>query len=115
MNKLLIGAALLGLTFVAVKAATPKNAAPSNENQLPIAPANPTSGDLLVKYNNRIVVDKNGYWMLIKDGRIYPPKDQASILAYQTANPQFKEVLKVTDDIWMFYSKRDSSVFGPHF
>lgn len=71
----------------------------------------PESSDIFVKYNNRIVADATGKWMLIKDGKIYGPNGQASLDNWYAANPG-KDVIMAPEDIWVYYAQNNPSVFA---
>ena len=66
------------------------------------APAD--SKDVFVKYNGRIVSDAKGYWMIIRNGKLYSVKG-TSAQDWFDANPNNKEVLSVPENIWEIYSK----------
>jgi len=80
-----------------------------------IMPPNADSGQsIFTKYDNRIVADMNGYWMLIKKGKIYSPTNQASLDSYVASNPGIP-FLTVNEDIWKYHSENFPEVFGGAF
>lgn len=117
MRKFILGALLLGAAYWGIKQYNKQK-----NDTLPPVPAQPkanpspkTVDDPLVRYDNRIVEDAKGYWMLIKGGMIYTPTNLDSIKAYQTANPEYAEVLKVPESIWETYNVPGSTVIGGSF
>ena len=68
------------------------------------------NGDTFAKYNNRVLVDANGFWMLIKNGKIYSPIDQSSLDKYSRENPNLP-FLTVNEDIWKYYSENFPKLF----
>lgn len=65
---------------------------------------NPATTSPLDKYNNQLIVDADGYWMLVKDGKLYTPVDQASLTKWSAENPNQPTALNVAESIWLNYS-----------
>lgn len=73
-----------------------------------------SNSDIFSKYENRVLADSNGYWMLIKNGKIFSPTDQNSLNTYAKANPSLP-FLTVNEDIWKYYAENFPQVFGGAF
>lgn len=93
MKKVLLIGLLLGVGYYAFGK---KSNDLSNEN---IGENN----DIFVKYNNRIVSDINGYWMIIRDGKIFSVKG-GTVQDWYNANPTNTEVVNAPEDIWIAYN-----------
>lgn len=55
---------------------------------------------IFLKYNNQIVVDKNGATLLIKNYRFYFIKEMAALNTYIKRNPDYKEINRLDIIIW---------------
>lgn len=60
--------------------------------------------DFFTKYNNRIVVDSLGRWMLVKDGKLAATRSTETIIAHQQKYPEFAEVINLDWDVWGYYA-----------
>lgn len=105
MKKALIVLALLGIGFWVY-----------SKNQKPVTPileddANVILGDFYPQFNNRVVIDADGRWMLIKDGKIYAPTSIESFHAWQAANPTIAETITSTESIWNNNQDRFAGTF----
>jgi hypothetical protein len=96
MKKAVIGLLVLGGLYFAF--AKPKSATS-------VAQIDETNNDVFAKYNNRIVVDANGYWMIIRDGKYFGIAGD-TVQDWQNANPSNIEPIKVNEDIWIAYNDR---------
>ena len=63
--------------------------------------------DIWVKYNNYQLSDKDGYWFVIKDGKIYNAASDASFYAWQTKNPGRFYPTPAPESIWSLYANTD--------
>ena len=71
------------------------------------------STDPFVKYNRKIVHDKDGYWMLFFDGKIYTLADVKSMERFVAMYPDGKPVYDDTS-LWNFYAS-NTTLFGGSF
>ena len=71
--------------------------------------------ELFKKYNNRIVVDKNGTKLLIRNFKFRFPKDNNSFIIYKKTNPKLREEAQINQVLWdwntMPGKKYDGGVF----
>ena len=72
-----------------------------SETTTPIQP----TGDIFQQYNGRVIADKDGYYMLVKEGKLYTPIDLASLQAWQRANPLVADTVIVPVSVWTVYSQ----------
>lgn len=93
MKKVLL---LVGIFAVGYYAFGNKSNAPANEMI-------EQNEDIFVKYNNRIVSDINGYWMIIRDGKIFSAKG-GTVQDWYDANPTNTEIVNAPEDIWIAYN-----------
>ena len=98
MKKAILVLAVLGAGYYAyTKYGKSEKLDPTDENaEIP--------NDIFTLYNNRIIKDKDGYWMLVKDGHLYSPVSIDTVQAWQKANPQNAEIINVQESIWLTYS-----------
>lgn len=72
--------------------------------------------ELFKKYNNRIVVDKNGTKLLIRNFKFRFPKDNNSFIIYKKTNPKLREEAQINQVLWdwntMPGKKYDGGVFN---
>ena len=85
---------------------------PKATDQEQIAPA---TGNFLADYNNKVVVDAGGYWFLVKDGKLHPPKDLASLQAWEAQNPPENYAVQVSGRVWEQYAQSNPEIFGASF
>ena len=95
MKKILIPALILGAIYFAYKSNKTKTL-PTNTNPT-------TSSDVFVKYNGHIVTDAKGYWMIIRDGKLYNIKQNGTVQDWLNANPSNQEVVTAPENIWETY------------
>lgn len=71
--------------------------------------------ELFKMYNNRIVVDKNGTKLLIRNFKFRFPKDNNSFIIYKKTNPKLREEVQINQVLWdwntMPGKKYDGGVF----
>lgn len=71
--------------------------------------------ELFKKYNNRIVVDKNGTKLLVRNFKFRFPKDNNSFIIYKKTNPKLREEVQINQVLWdwntMPGKKYDGGVF----
>ncbi len=71
--------------------------------------------EIFRKYNNRIVIDKNGNTLLIRNFKFRFPKDNNSVSVYIKKYPKYKEKIKIDYPLWdwntMVGSKYDGGFF----
>ncbi len=58
------------------------------------------NSDFFTKYNNQVIADSKGYWMLVKDGKLFSPESLETLQAWQRANPDKPGVIEVAESIW---------------
>lgn len=72
--------------------------------------------ELFKKYNNRIVVDKNGTKLLIRNFKFRFPKDNNSFIIYKKTNPKLREEAQINQVLWdwntMPGKKYDGGIFN---
>ena len=56
--------------------------------------------EVFIKYNNRVIVDKNNFTMLLKNFRLYFCQDYTQINTYFKRNPKYKDVVKLDFPVW---------------
>ncbi len=61
---------------------------------------NPVYTDIFSKYNNRIIVDKKGQKLLVKDGKFKFPLRENSFKNYQTNHPKFAKEITINKVLW---------------
>lgn len=61
---------------------------------------NTTLDDLFELYNNRIIVDKNGLKLLIKDNKFQFVSNPKAFDRYKKNNPKFKKELRINKVLW---------------
>lgn len=66
-------------------------------------PANDT--DFFTKYNNKLVVDSVGYWILVKDGKLFTPIDMASLQEWRMENPKNAVEIRLDFPVWEIYNQ----------
>lgn len=104
MKKVLIIAAIIGVGYYAF--GTKKDAAPISES--PILPGNEIDEiqeSIFSLYNNQVIVDKDGYWMLVKDGKLFTPISLETLQAWQNQNSDKPSVVEVKESVWLTYSQ----------
>ena len=57
--------------------------------------------EIFKTYNNRIVVDKGGMTLLLKNGKFRFPTDEKSFPTYKKNHPKYKADVKIDKIIWM--------------
>ena len=71
--------------------------------------------ELFKKYNNRIVVDKNGTKLLVRNFKFRFPKGNNSFIIYKKTNPKLREEVQINQVLWdwntMPGKKYDGGVF----
>jgi lipopolysaccharide export system protein LptA len=80
-----------------------------------IAP-NDVYADIFKKYNNKIIIDKNGQPLLVKGGKFQFPEKPKSIENYKKNNPKFKTEVRLNTILWdwktMQYGQFDGGFFN---
>lgn len=76
-----------------------------------------TTDDVFKKYDNQIIEDADGYWMLVKDGKLFTPTSITTVQAWQNANPTKPGVVKVNTKVWDTYGQAyfDGKYYGGQF
>ena len=109
MKKILIFGLLLGTGYYVY-----------SKSKNPIASTNTHPGGLLppdedgfiknvqTPYEGRVIVDKDGYWMLVKNGKLKTPTDLASLQKWQKENPTVADAVNVNTSVWLTYSEKHS-------
>ncbi|MBS1534964.1 MAG: hypothetical protein JST78_07790 [Bacteroidetes bacterium] len=59
-----------------------------------------TFSEIFNKYNNKIIVDKNGQYMLAKDGKFMFPLTQFSVQNYKNQHPEHSKEIKFNKKLW---------------
>ena len=59
-----------------------------------------TYDEIFVRYDNRIIVDKNGQMLLVKDNKFRFPANAKSFNNYKKNNPKFKKELRINKTLW---------------
>ena len=73
----------------------------SNSNAGTDAPEDNDS--VFTKYDNRIVKDKDGYWILVKDGKLWQASSDNAWFDWLNANPT-KPLVEAAESIWLPYN-----------
>lgn len=98
MKKVLIFGALGLALFLGVKAMN-KPATTTTDSQ--------GSDDIFATYDNYLLQDKDGYWMVVKNGKIYNPATDQDFFDWQTNHPGRVFPTQVPVSIWTVYSNTD--------
>lgn len=56
--------------------------------------------DIFKKYNNKIIIDKNGQYMLVKDGKFMFPLNENAVKNYKKNHPIHAKEIKFTKKLW---------------
>jgi len=64
--------------------------------------------DFFTQYDNSIVVDKDGMWMVVQNGKIFTFTDQKGLNAWQLANPENATPIVVDFPAWQQYAVNQS-------
>ena len=96
---LMIGAALLAIVGVAAASNTKKTTSDTSASE-----------DIFVKYNNELVTDAKGYYMLFQDGKLYSAAE-SDLLAWVAKNPG-KPFIQSPLDIWEYYTSNHPELIG---
>jgi hypothetical protein len=67
--------------------------------------------DVFREYNNQVISDIDGYWMLVKDGKLYTPKSFQTLQAWQAANPLKPGVVEVKQQVWVLNQDKAAGSF----
>ena len=99
-NILIFGALGLALYYGAKALKNPDKTEVSDDMQLS------EIDQILKKYNGYQIVDKDGYWMVVKNGKLFSPADEAAFYAWQKNNPEkiFPDTVPVS--VWALYSEK---------
>lgn len=62
--------------------------------------SNDEYASILKKYNNKIILDKNGQYMLVKDGKFQFPLNENAVKTYKDRHPAHAKEIKFTKVIW---------------
>ena len=104
MKKILILGALAGVGYYFYTKKTKEVIAPPKEETFPIPVSEPGLNPAIFDtYTNQVIEDADGYWMLVKDGRLYTPISIDSLIAWQKNNPDKPKSVKVTERVWINY------------
>lgn len=108
MKKVLIIGLILGIGFYAYSK-TKTEELPNQSDGIPTETeedviAGEDNSNILSRYENRIIADKDGFYMLVKNNKLFNPIDEDSIKAWQQANPTVADVLQVSESIWKIFS-----------
>lgn len=72
--------------------------------------------DIVFKmYDNQVIEDANGYWMLVKNGKLYSPLNENTLIAWQRQNPNKPGVIQVDFSVWEHFANNGADVFGGSF
>lgn len=58
------------------------------------------AGDVFRDYNNQVIVDSDGYWMLVKDGKLFTPTSAETLNDWFSANIG-KEAITLKQQVWV--------------
>lgn len=61
---------------------------------------NELTGDVFRDYNNQVIVDSDGYWMLVKDGKLFSPTSAETLNNWFSANLG-KEAITLKQQVWV--------------
>lgn len=75
-----------------------------------VAPKDLTNEEIFEQYNNRILIDKNGMVLLVKNGKFQIPEKAKSFDNYKKNNPKFKKEVRVGKTLWDWKTMQ----FGPY-
>nr|WP_317167572.1 OstA-like protein [Flavobacterium lotistagni] len=75
-----------------------------------IADKNLTYEQIFAQYNNRIIIDKNGETLLIKDNKFRFPTNGESFANYKKNNPEFQSEVLINKVLWDYKTMQ----FGPY-
>jgi hypothetical protein len=67
--------------------------------------------DVFKEFTNQVIVDSDGYWMLVKDGKLYTPKNIEALQAWQAANPTKPGVVEVAQQVWVLNQDKAAGSF----
>lgn len=59
-----------------------------------------TNDEIFFLYNDRLIIDKNGIELLVKDGKYKYPRDKNSIMKLIKENPKYKKIVRINQSIW---------------
>lgn len=102
MKKVLIIAALIGVGYYAF--GKKKDAAPTSDS--PILPGLDIEESVFTQYDNQVIVDQDGYWMLVKDGKLFTPTSLETLQAWQNQNANKPSVVEVKESVWLTYGQQ---------
>lgn len=105
MKKVLIIAALIGVGYYAFGMKKEEFTPISDSPILPIDEIDEIQESVFTKYNNQVIVDKDGYWMLVKDGKLFTPISLETLQAWQNQNSDKPSVVEVKESVWLTYSQ----------
>jgi lipopolysaccharide export system protein LptA len=73
-----------------------------------------TNEEIFLLYNDRIIIDKNGWKLLVKDGKYQYPKDNNSLNNLKKKNIKYRIEVRINQPIWdwkkMQFGKYDGGV-----
>ena len=69
-----------------------------------------TYDEIFKLYNNRIIIEKNGHKLLVKDGKFRFPKDEKSFDLLLKNNPKLKNEVWINQKLWDF----KTMIYGPY-
>lgn len=64
--------------------------------------------DVLSTYDNYLLEDKDGYWMVVKNGKVYNPATEKDFYDWQTNNPGRVYPTQLPISIWTVYANTDA-------
>ncbi len=102
------GALLLGLLAIGGIAYAATSGGTANAQ---VGASDGGAQDIFTLYNDRILVDKKGYWMLVKDGKLFLPDGQPSLDRYFASHPGVAQV-NVDYDVWENYADKPEFIGG---
>lgn len=97
MKKILIVALVAGGLYFAF-GRKPKTA------EVTEIPESDGENDIFTKYNNKVIYDKDGYWMLVKDGKLFTTPTLETLQAWQALNPESGDPVEVQSSVWLTYN-----------
>ena len=71
--------------------------------------------EVFSKYNNRIVIDKNGEHLLVKDRKFKFPLKPNSFINYQKKYPEFSKEIKINKVLWNWKTMPNGKFDGGNF
>ncbi len=77
--------------------------------------SNTEYANILKKYNNKIILDKNGQYMLVKDGKFQFPLNENAVKTYKARHPAHAKEIKFNKRLWDWKTMIHGSYDGGNF